>query len=68
MSRIIASYLVKADLVWVSTSFMGSSPQSCLVLNLVTSSRKSTSSRARQYPCIFRQGQQRWASEEGGQH
>ena len=52
------SYLVKAALVWVSTSFMGSSAQSCLVLNLVTSSRKSTSSRARQYPCIFRQGHQ----------
>ena len=65
-SCIVASYLVKADLVWVSTSFMGSSAQSCLVLNFVTSSRKSMSSRARQYPCIYRQGQQLLALEACG--
>ncbi len=32
------TYLVKADLTWVGTPFMGSSPQEDLVFHLVTSS------------------------------
>jgi hypothetical protein len=44
----VVPYLVKVDLTWVGTAFIGSSPHSAFVLKPVTDMTKSKSSRVRQ--------------------